>query len=489
MTEFNNNYPNQDGSRNNNPNNPNNINNTNNPNISQGQYNKVPEYSFWAEQVPGGPGNYQNQGNNSWQYGNPAQNINQPNYNPNQKEKKPRGRVIKFLSKAICFGLIAGIAFIGIQKVAEVVYPGATAVGIVAMGGNKNYEVSYTKSASVKTEDQSAVNKVANDTMPAIVSINCSSTQTSQDWFGQQYSQDVESSGSGIIVGKTEKELLIATNNHVVEGSNATYVTFIDGSKEEAKIKGTDSTADLAVIAVDITELSDKTMNAISVAKLGNSDSVKVGEISIAIGNALGYGQSLTVGYISAKDREVDVSDNGAEKKMTFLQTDAAINPGNSGGALLNIKGEVIGINTIKYASNEVEGMGYAIPISTATPIINELMSREILTEKEQGYLGISGYDVTEEVSSYYNIPVGVYIKETAKGAAADKAGLKAEDVITKVNDTEITSIQQLQEYVHSRKVGTDVTVTYMRNTDGEYKEATMTVTLGQNPNLPSDNK
>jgi serine protease Do len=469
MTEFNNNQ-NQDGSRD--------YDRMNNPN----QNNKEPEYSFWAEQVPGNSYNYQNQGPNYWQYGNPTPNINQTMNAPKQKkEKKGGGKVVKFLTKAVCFGLIAGISFIGLQKIVDAIYPGSTPIGIIASEDNKKYEISYTDSASVKTADQSAVSKVASSTMPSIVSINCTATQTAQDWFGQQYSQDVESSGSGIIVGKTEEELLIATNNHVIEGANETYVTFIDGTKAEAVIKGTDTTADLAVVSVDITQLSEDTLNAISVAKLGDSDSVKVGEIAVAIGNALGYGQSLTVGYISAKDREVEVSDGN---KMTFLQTDAAINPGNSGGALINIEGEVIGINTVKYASDEVEGMGYAIPISSASPIITELMNRETLSEEEQGYLGISCVDVTEEASAYYNIPVGVYIKDATKGAAADKAGLKAEDIITKVNDIEITSAEQLTEYVHSLKVGTVVTVTYMRNTDGQYNEAKVDVTLGQNPEL-----
>ena len=255
--------------------------------------------------------------------------------------------------------------------------------------------------------------------------------------------------------------------------------------RADAVTKGTDATADLAVVTVDITKIKDTTLKAITVAKLGNSDNSKVGEMVIAIGNALGYGQSVTVGYISAKDRNVEVSADGyTSKTMVLLQTDAAINPGNSGGALINMKGEVIGINTVKYASDEVEGMGYAIPITKATPIITELMSREILTEAEQGYLGISGTDVTEDVASYYNMPVGVYIKETVKGGAAEKGGLKPDDIITKADKIEISSISQLKEYVNSLRVGTKVKVTYMRNTNGAYEEGTLTVTLGKNPNL-----
>jgi serine protease Do len=484
MTEFNNNNPNPGDSRDNDRMN------------SQNQYNKAPEYSFWAEQVPSNPNPYlNNQGTNTWQNGNPAPNMNQnQNQTPDEPQKKKRkgsgGKVIRFLTKAVCFGLIAGAVFIGLQKLVVTIDPNALSVGFINSAGdqdNKDYQVNYTQAATVKTADRSVITEVADNTLPSIVSINCSSTQTVQDFFGGQQSQDVESSGSGIIVSKDSKELLIATNNHVVEGANEISVTFKDGSKETAVIKGTDTTADLAVISVDISDISADTLTVITVAKLGNSDSIKVGEMAVAIGNALGYGQSVTVGYISAKDREIDVSDgyNGS-KKMTFLQTDAAINPGNSGGALINMQGEVVGINTIKYASDEVEGMGYAIPISSATPIIKELMSREILSAEEQGYLGIGGYDVTEDVSSYYNIPVGVYISEIYPGSASEQAGLKAEDVITKADDIEITSITQLAEYVNSKKVGTEVKITYMRNTDGEYKEATVTVTLGKNPKLGS---
>ncbi len=478
MTEFNN-SPNQEG------------NDGDDGNYSQNQYNKTPEYSFWAEQIPSNSNPYQNQGADQWQVSNTSPNMNQDQTNHNSNPKKESGsggKVMKFIVKSVCFGLIAAVSFIGLQKAINVVFPDASIVSIVdtveGKAANQHYEVSYTKDATVKTADRSAITEVANDTLPAVVSISSSSTQTVRDWFGQQYSQDQESRGSGIIINKTDQELLIATNNHVVEGANTISVTFKDGSTADAIIKGTDATADLAVVTVDISQLKDDTLSAIAVAKLGDSDSVKVGEMAIAIGNALGYGQSVTVGYISAKDREVQITDGNTTKTMTFLQTDAAINPGNSGGALLNMKGEVIGINTVKYASDEIEGMGYAIPISTATPIINELMSREVLSEDEQGFLGITGTPVTEEASSYYNIPVGVYIRDVVQGAAADAAGLKAEDIITKVNDVEITSIMQLREYVNSLKVGTKVEVTYMRNTDGQYKEAIVTVTLGKNPDL-----
>ncbi len=463
--------------------------NNNNGMYQQYQYNKVPEYSFWAEQMPGNSYSEPNQGQNSWQYNN-ADQVNAAK-EPVKTKKKGRGP-IKFFAKALCFGLIAGISFFGLEKLVSAVDPSISTVQILNTISNaasgKNYEVSYTEAASVTTKDRSVITTVADQVLPSIVSIDCTATQTGSDLFGQQYSQEVKGSGSGIIVAKKDKELLVATNNHVVEGASKISVIFSDGSKAEGVVKGTDSIADLAVVTVDLSDLKDSTLKAIAVAKLGDSKAVKVGQMAIAIGNALGYGQSVTVGYISAKDREVQVSSDGySSKTMTLLQTDAAINPGNSGGALLNVNGEVIGINTVKYASEEVEGMGYAIPISTATPIINELMNREVLSESEQGYLGIYGGDVTEDAAKFYNIPVGVFIKEVSKGGAAEVAGLKAQDIITKVDDLKITSITQLKDKVNSMRVGTKVKITYMRNSDGEYKEATLTAILQINPDKGTD--
>lgn len=526
---------------------------------NQNPNNKVPEYSFWAENITSGgqPGNtnhysgnqynnansysghsysdhnnnnydtYNNNNgmnanqNNSYQNNSYQNNSNQnysnqnysnysyANYNPNanpweynngqpfntekskkQKERKPVNKAVKFFTKAVCFGLIAAVSFVGFQQLYYVIDPGAASNRMISSlteraVKDEKYEIGYTSPGTIKLSDRSAISSIVDDTMSSIVSINSTSTQTT-DWFGQQYSQEVEGSGSGFVVGKNEEELLIATNNHVVEGTDTIKVTFIDGTESEAVIKGTDATADLAVVCVDITSLKQSTLDTISVAKLGNSDDIKVGQMSIAIGNALGYGQSVTVGYISAKDREVEVSNGYDSNKMVLLQTDAAINPGNSGGALLNLDGEVIGINTVKYASNEVEGMGYAIPISRAIPIINELMSREILAEEEQGYLGIMGNDVTEDVASYYNMPVGVFINEASKGGAAEKAGLLSGDIITKADDIEITSITQLRDYVTSKRVGTTVEITYMRKSSSEYTEGKLTVTLGKNPTLES---
>lgn len=423
---------------------------------------------------------------------NPYPNSAYQNYSrpeKTKKDRKPVNKVVKFLAKAACFGLIAAAGFFGFTEIYYAINPDAR-INIIseeAGSDNSSYEIGFTEQGTIKFVDKTVISQVTSKTLPAIVSINMVSTQPAQ-WFGQSFDQQVEGSGSGIIVGEDEKELLIATNNHVVEGASQITVTFADGTQANAIVKGTDSTADLAVVTVDITTLTDATIDAISVAKLGNSDDVRVGEMVVAIGNALGYGQSVTVGYVSAKDREVDVSDGYTSNKMILLQTDAAINPGNSGGALINIDGEVIGINTVKYASAEVEGMGYAIPISKATPIINELMTREVLSEAQKGYLGISGTDVTEDVASFYNMPIGVFVKEVSQGGAAEKAGLQAEDIITGADDLEITSISQLKEYVNSLRVGTEVKITYMRNTNGQFEEATITVTLGQNPTLNQPN-
>ncbi len=493
-----------------------------------------PQYSFWAEQMPSSPnpGNSQgnsyntnnsyrnntDQSNRNYGYTNPSyNNYNQgsdyhyyqgtggygggPNWNnpgvnsqnvygtPQSNfdggKKKKEHKVWRFLGKAVCFGLVAGLAFVGIAQLVRVVNPDAAY--IVSTGNSPadvNFEINYTDPGTVKEQSKSAISSIVDKTIPSIVSINCTSTQTT-DWFGQQFEQPVEGSGSGFIVGKNEKELLIATNNHVVEGATNITVTFTDDTTADAVIKGTDVTADLAVVSIDLSTLKQSTLDAIAIAKLGNSDEVKVGEMVIAIGNALGYGQSVTVGYVSAKDREVEIQTDGYNtKKMVLLQTDAAINPGNSGGCLLDTNGNVVGINTVKYASDEVEGMGYAIPITKATSIINELMTREILDEKDQGYLGIAGNDVTEDVASYYKLPIGVFINEVTKNGAAEKAGLLSGDVITKADNVEITSITQLRDYVTSKRVGTDVTITYMRKTGSEYKEGTLKVTLGQNPNL-----
>lgn len=414
-----------------------------------------------------------------------------------EKKRKPSlfGKVIKAAAYAVVCGVIGAASFIGFNAIYYRLNPDATPLTIkigndyeifdgfrlnLSPPSEPSKRISATTVSNDVIEQKTDITDVVDGTMPSIVTITTTYTGT-YDWFGQQYADEQQGGGSGFIVGKNDKELLIATNNHVVEGANPITVTFIDNTQAQAIIKGTDAVADLAVISIDISTISNDTLNAIKIASLGDSEAVKVGQMAIAIGNALGYGQSTTVGYISAKDREVTVDEN---KKMVLLQTDAAINPGNSGGALLNIKGEVIGINTIKYASSEVEGMGFAIPISRAMPIINELMNREILTDDQKGYLGVYYEDVTEDIATMYNWPVGVYVKSLAEGGSAEKAGIVKGDIITKVDDTEITAGTQLREKVTSYRVGTEITITVMRSVGGEFVEKQIPVTLGKNPEL-----
>ncbi|NLJ96831.1 MAG: PDZ domain-containing protein [Clostridiales bacterium] len=437
--------------------------------------NNKPEYSFWAENASNSSGyNY------NYQY------IPQPE--PQKPKKKGVGRVFSFIFKALTFGLVAGAAFVGVQYLYYKTNPDAFVKKDSYILGSLeedirpgiNLKVSSTDHGVVSSLPETTVMKVAEETMPSIVSITSISTKTDM-WFGLEYSN--EGSGSGIIVGKDENELFIATNNHVVDGTDKITVTFIDDSQAEAVIKGTDTIADLAVITVKLDDLDQSTRDAISIAKLGNSDEVGVGEMAIAIGNAMGYGQSVTVGYVSAKDRKVEVSDNYRYKTMVLLQTDAAINPGNSGGALININGEVIGINTVKFTDYSVEGMGYAIPITRAIPIINDLMSREILEVDEQGFLGVAVSDVTEDVSRRFKMPMGVYISTLVEDSAADKAGLKEGDIIQYINDIEIASGVQLSELISSIRAGTEIEVKYMRHIDGNYKEQTVKVILGSKEN------
>ncbi|HKL79991.1 MAG TPA: trypsin-like peptidase domain-containing protein, partial [Mobilitalea sp.] len=350
-----------------------NLTNLNENNNMKQKDNRVPEYSFWAEQMSSTDSNQRIAKEIYYGAENSAtmqSNDNTQNYEGNTPKK--RHRVSGFIFKAACFGILAGAGFIGALTLYDRLNPEQVKESRYILGAvdtdtdiqEIELKVLGTDKGVVKTTSQDAVSRMVDQTMPSIVSITSVTTQTDA-WFGGDY--DREGSGSGIIVGKTDEELLLATNNHVVEGANQITVTFIDGEKVEAVIKGTDSAADLAVISIDIKDMKEATLKDIKIAKLGNSDEIKVGEMTVAIGNALGYGQSVTVGYVSAKDRKLEFSDNYSYKTMVLLQTDAAINPGNSGGALLNIEGEVIGINTVKYSSSEVEGMGYAIPISRAT--------------------------------------------------------------------------------------------------------------------------
>lgn len=321
--------------------------------------------------------------------------------------------------------------------------------------------------------------------MPSLVSITNMGEQEIQSFFGT-YTQPSESSGTGIIIGKNDDELLIATNNHVVEGSEQLNVCFIDNEVASALVKGTDPSNDLAVIAVSLSDIPEETLDKITIAQLGDSDSLKIGEPVIAIGNALGYGQSVTTGVISALDREVTIEN----MTSSLIQTDAAINPGNSGGALLNLQGQVIGINSAKLASSQVEGMGYAIPISTAEPIIDDLMNRKTRTavdEDKRGYLGISGVDVTSDISKQMGIPTGAYVAAVVDGSAADKAGLKKGDVITKFDGSGVSSMTSLKELMSYYEAGETVDITFKRADNGEYTEQTVQITLSDQSAVQQD--
>lgn len=334
------------------------------------------------------------------------------------------------------------------------------------------------ESTQVVTAVVTDVTNVVDAVMPSVVSITNTSVVT-QSFWGQQFQSENQSSGSGIIVGENDTELLIVTNNHVIADSTELKVQFIDGSVADAKVKGTDANMDLAVIAVSLKSLSNETISNISIAILGDSESLKVGEPAIAIGNALGYGQSVTTGVISALNRQIAMSEDGSTSG-TLIQTDAAINPGNSGGALLNVRGEVVGINSNKIGGSTIEGMGYAIPISNAKPIIEELMNRETKDKVDvakKGYLGISGLNVTQDVASMYGMPVGVYIAQVYNGGAAN-AGMQKGDIITTFDGSSVTTMEDLQGYLEYYEAGKTVSVTIQRPEGGEYVEYKLAVTL-----------
>lgn len=323
------------------------------------------------------------------------------------------------------------------------------------------------------------VTDVVERVMPACVSITNNFTQKVQDFWGQTYSRDAQGSGSGIIIGQNDTELLIVSNNHVVDSADSLQVQFIDGEIVQAQIKGVDSSADLAVVAVNLTDIPEKTRNAIVVAQMGDSGNLKIGEPAIAIGNALGYGQSVTTGVISAVNRTLQDSESGERNAM--IQTDAAINPGNSGGALLNIRGEVIGINSSKTYGSAIEGMGYAIPISTARPIIDELMTRETrakLSEKDHGYLGISCINVTSELSENFAMPEGVFVALVYEGTGADRAGLVRGDIITAINGVTVANQDELNTQTSYYKAGETVELTIMQGSPTGYQARNVSLTL-----------
>ena len=399
-----------------------------------------------------------------------------PQQNP--KAPKPKKGYMKkvalVVGAAVLFGAVGGVTMQGTSYLTGKLLGKNTksTVGTTKTVSNAK----LTTSTSTVTSD---VSDIVENTLPSIVSITNMSVQEVQNFFGGISQQESESAGSGIIISQNDSELLVVTNNHVVEGSDTLTVTFNDGNSVEAQIKGTDSARDLAVVAVPLDKISDDTMNAIKVATLGDSDSLKVGEPAIAIGNALGYGQSVTTGIVSATGRTIDGFDG------EYIQTDAAINPGNSGGALLNANGEVIGINSAKINSSAVEGMGFAIPVSDASDVIQNLMNKETrskVSDEERGYLGIKGYDVSEEGAQMYNMPTGVYVKEVMSGGGAEKAGLTKGSIITGFEGSSISGMSSLQEQLQYYKAGEEVTLTVqIPDKNGEYTEKDIKVTLGKN--------
>lgn len=500
MYDSNNNYPNDNPYQNQNT----------NQNVNQSQ--NVYSDNVYGQHTVSNP--YENH-TTSYQYGNTYPNgyaqINQnaslnQNGNINQDKKAQQKKTTRsgFLKKALVsvslgllFGVFAGLGIFAVQSVTSRVggNTNETNVSLEAVGeevlneSGKSGIDAYSSDNLVQAESGirvtdsittvvSDVSDVVTEVMPAIVSIDNHYTEK-MSFFGQYIINEADASGSGIIVGQNDTELLIVTNYHVIADTEKLTVQFVEGSEAEASVKGTDADMDLAVIAVPLTKIDSETLQEIAVATLGDSDSLKVGEPAIAIGNSLGYGQSVTTGVISALNRSIQLSDGS---DGTFIQTDAAINPGNSGGALLNVKGEVIGINSNKIGGSAIEGMGYAIPISSASPIIAELMLKETknkVAEDERGYLGITGITVTEDVSEPYGIPEGVFITRVYDNTAAAAAGLKKGDIITELNGEKITSMDELQKELEFHSSGETVELTIMSASSNGYVSRQVELTLG----------
>ena len=418
---------------------------------------------------------------NQYNYYNPGpddQNIwsEQPTEEPPKKKKGGNSKKwLSIVSGGLVFGIVACAAF----QAGNIIVDRVT--------GGETKEVRQTSTTTQLNQTSSTVTSdvsgIVEQAMPSIVSITNMSIQEVQNFFGQTQEQESESLGSGIIIQQSDTELLIATNNHVVEGADTLTVTFVDEENVEANIKGTDPSKDLAIVAVPLESIKDSTMETIAIATLGDSNEVQVGEPAIAIGNALGYGQSVTTGIISATNRQIDMDGFDSE----LIQTDAAINPGNSGGALLNANGAVIGINTAKINSSVAEGMGYAIPLSDASEVLTNLMNRETrerVSDEARGYLGITGQDVSSDIGEAYNMPTGVYISEVTKGSGAEQAGLSRGSIITGMEGVTIDSMETLQDQLSYYAVGETVELTVqVPASGGEYEEQTVSVTLGANPN------
>lgn len=441
--------------------------------------------------------NYQQPNQNAYNYG---QNNYYQNGFQNADAEQPKAKVKKakspktphnkrtfwkkgvaVVASAAVFGGVAGGAFYGIAgnqiKKLDALTNTTTEVASTTSAATTQ-SLSLTSTASVGNGMD--VSTIAENVMPSVVAINISAIVEQQGMFGYTQQYEAEGSGSGIIIGENDSELLMVTNNHVVSDATTVNVTFADGESYEAQVKSTDSDTDLAIVVVKLSDIKESTMNQIKIATIGDSDSLKVGEQVVAIGNALGYGQSVTTGIVSAKDR------TNSTNTTPLIQTDAAINPGNSGGALLNMKGEVIGINSSKYSDTTVEGMGYAIPITAVQDRLDDLMNRqtrEKVDESEKGYLGISCATVSSDVSEAYGIPEGVLVTDVASKSAAEKAGIKANYVITKIDGQSISSAEELTEKLNYYAVGETVPITYEYLKDDAYVEKTVDVTLMENPN------
>lgn len=403
-----------------------------------------------------------------------------------KKEHKKMPKAVAVTGLALMFGVVSSATFLTTNYVGtKVLKLGTTQKSTSTTSTSAvTSNASLTKTSSVVTSD---VSSVVENVMPSIVSITNMSAQEVQNYFGGTSKQESESAGTGIIISQNDSELLVVTNNHVVAGSDTLTVTFADGNSVEANIKGTDSEYDVAVVAVPLDSISEDTKKAISVATLGDSTELKVGEPAIAIGNALGYGQSVTTGVISALNRSVSETDQTTgettESSVKLIQTDAAINPGNSGGALVNASGEVIGINSSKLVGDSVEGVGYAIPISDVSDLIENLMNQETKTkvaEADQGAIGIKGMSVSTEYSQQLNMPEGVYVSEVTKGGGAEKAGMTRGCIITGINGTTVSSMDDLQEQLQYYAKGDEVELTIqVPQSNGEYQEQSVNVTLG----------
>lgn len=446
--------------------------------------------------------NFQNNYNSSADYYGAAPDKNPAVENGGKEKKRKKShpflkKSCSVLASGVAFGLAASLVFVGVIKASGVEQT------LAAVSETADEKESQEKEPVIKesptnsipaanmsqTTGNLRISDIVQASMPSIVSITNKDVEEVVSMFGTR-EYEATSVGSGIIIGQNEEELLIATNNHVVSGSSELSVCFGDDEEKvvEARIKGTDADNDLAILAVRLDDLSDDIKSGIAIAKLGNSDDIEVGDQVIAIGNSLGYGQSVTTGIVSAKDREVTIENITAR----LIQTDAAINPGNSGGALLNMNGEVIGINSSKFASTKVEGMGYAIPISSAQPILEELMARQtrdVVDTDEQGFLGISCQNVSTDISEMYNIPKGVYILGAEQGSAADQAGLQKGDIITRFDGAAISDYSELKNILQYYQAGETVEITIQRaNENGGYQEKTVSVTLGENEKGEDEN-